>query len=84
MSEEAVELKELVGTLTRRETEVYELLGKGYKNPQIATILCITLSTVKAHVSSIFAKLKVDNRSKVAVIAAKIPDEPNNVLDVKK
>ncbi len=84
MSEEAVYLKELVRTLTKREMQVYELLGQGDKNPQIAKKLCITISTVKAHVSNIFAKLKVDNRSKVAAIAAKIPDEPPKVIELKK
>lgn len=62
---------ELVKLLTAREKQVFKLIGQGYTNPKIAIALFITIRTVKAHVSNIFAKLQVDNRSKVAVIAAK-------------
>lgn len=65
-------LEALVSSLTAREMQVFKFIGKGFSNPEIAKALCITLSTVKAHVSSIFGKLKVDNRSKAAVIATKI------------
>lgn len=65
-------LEALVASLTAREMQVFKFIGKGFSNPQIAKALCITLSTVKAHVSNIFVKLKVDNRSKAAVIATKI------------
>lgn len=65
-------LEALVASLTAREMQVFKFIGKGFSNPEISEALCITLSTVKAHVSSILAKLKVDNRSKAAVIATKI------------
>ncbi len=48
--------------LTPRETEVLKLLitGKAYK--QIAEQLCISLPTVKTHVSNIYSKTNVRNR----------------------
>ncbi len=49
--------------LTNRETEVLNLLSKGLANKQIAIALGISEHTVKFHVSSIYAKLYVTNRT---------------------
>jgi DNA-binding NarL/FixJ family response regulator len=51
------------GPLTEREVEVLALLAKGLANKQIATGLAISEHTVKFHVSSIFTKLNVTNRT---------------------
>ena len=51
------------GPLTERETEVLGLLSKGLANKQIAVALGISEHTVKFHVSSIYAKLNVTNRT---------------------
>ena len=48
--------------LTRRESEVLELLGLGLRNPQIADRLFVAPKTVEHHVSSILAKLEVPTR----------------------
>jgi DNA-binding CsgD family transcriptional regulator len=48
--------------LTRREREVLELLAGRRSNAEIAAALCISPKTVGCHVSSILAKLGVDNR----------------------
>ncbi|WP_378740955.1 response regulator [Nocardia brasiliensis] len=58
-----------VGTLTAREREVLTLLGSGLSNGQIARRLAVVEGTVKAHVSSILARLGVDNRAAAAVMA---------------
>ena len=49
-------------TLTPRELEVLNLVIKGYHNPKISEILCISEHTIKAHLSSIYEKLHVTNR----------------------
>lgn len=51
------------GPLTERESEVLDLLSKGLANKQIAVELGISEHTVKFHVSSIYAKLNVTNRT---------------------
>jgi DNA-binding NarL/FixJ family response regulator len=55
--------------LTLRERAVFERLGHGTPNKIIAHELNMSLSTVKAHVHSIIQKLKVKNRTEVAVAA---------------
>ena len=51
------------GPLTDRESEVIDLLAKGLANKQIAAALGISEHTVKFHVSSIYTKLNVTNRT---------------------
>lgn len=50
------------GGLTVRERQVARLLADGLSNKEIATRLCIELSTVKNHVHRILAKLEVHRR----------------------
>ncbi len=56
-----------VKSLTRREMEVLTLLAEGLSNDEIAARTFISERTVRAHVTNIFAKLKVDNRVKAAL-----------------
>jgi DNA-binding NarL/FixJ family response regulator len=49
-------------TLTRRETEILELMANGSSNEDIAAELCISKHTVKAHVHNIIDKFNVKNR----------------------
>lgn len=51
------------GPLTEREMEVFGLIAKGLANKQIAIALGISEHTVKFHVSSIYTKLNVTNRT---------------------
>jgi DNA-binding NarL/FixJ family response regulator len=51
------------GPLTDREAEVLGLLSRGLANKQIAAALGISEHTVKFHVSSIYTKLNVTNRT---------------------
>jgi DNA-binding NarL/FixJ family response regulator len=51
------------GPLTEREAEVLGLLSRGLANKQIAATLGISEHTVKFHVSSIYTKLNVTNRT---------------------
>ena len=57
--------------LTPRELEVLALLPKGKMSTQIATELFISEATVKTHLSSIYRKLSVANRSEAVAQAIK-------------
>jgi DNA-binding NarL/FixJ family response regulator len=55
--------------LTDREVEVLELVGAGLTNADIARRLQLSDKTVRNHVSSVFAKLQVNDRTQAAVRA---------------
>ncbi len=57
--------------LSEREKEVLKLLAKGMVNKDIAGALYISEKTVKNHISSIFRKLDVQDRTQAAVFAIK-------------
>ncbi|ANB61534.1 response regulator [Anoxybacteroides amylolyticum] len=61
----------LVEELTKREKEVLAEIAKGKSNKEIAATLMITEKTVKTHVSNIFAKLNVADRTQAALYAVK-------------
>jgi DNA-binding NarL/FixJ family response regulator len=58
--------------LTRRAAETLLWLAQGKTNPDIATILGITESTVKKHVQEIFEKLGVETRGAATVRALEL------------
>jgi two-component system, NarL family, nitrate/nitrite response regulator NarL len=58
----------LLSQLTQREREVAVEAAKGLSNKEIARILEITERTVKAHLASIFERLKVRDRLHLALI----------------
>ncbi|MCP3741677.1 response regulator transcription factor [Rossellomorea sp. BNER] len=61
----------MVHELTKREREVLVELSKGKSNKEIASSLYITEKTVKTHISNIFAKLEVSDRTQAALYAVK-------------
>lgn len=57
--------------LTRREYEVLTLIADGLNNKEIANSLFISEKTVKNHVSNIFKKIDVNDRTQAAIYAYK-------------
>lgn len=70
-------LKEKVSDLTRREMEVLKMIASGAFNKEIALTLNISERTVKNHVSNIFKKIGVSDRTQAAVFAIK-----NNIISI--
>ena len=58
-------------TLTPREREVLGHIAAGGSNREIARALHVSEKTVKAHVSSVLAKLGVQDRTQAAVLAVR-------------
>jgi DNA-binding NarL/FixJ family response regulator len=61
----------MVNPLTPREWEVLTELTKGKSNREIASALFVTEKTVKTHISNIFSKLEVQDRTQAALYAVK-------------
>jgi DNA-binding NarL/FixJ family response regulator len=55
--------------LTAREREILELVARGWSNQQIAAQLVLSIKTVRNHVSSVFTKIQVVDRSQAIVKA---------------
>jgi DNA-binding NarL/FixJ family response regulator len=60
-----------VDSLTSREREVLAELAQGRSNREIARALHVAEKTVKAHVSSVLAKLGVQDRTQAALLAVR-------------
>ncbi|GAA2351421.1 two-component system response regulator DevR [Saccharopolyspora halophila] len=58
--------------LTEREREVFELVGEGMTNREIAGRMFLAEKTVKNHVSQVLAKLAMRHRSEAAVLATEL------------
>lgn len=67
--------KDKVASLTNRELEVLVQVANGMFNKEIATNLNISERTVKNHISNIFKKIDVSDRTQAAVFAIK-----NNII----
>ncbi|MDH2425965.1 response regulator transcription factor [Sphaerisporangium sp. TRM90804] len=58
-----------LAVLNAREREVAVGVGEGRSNAQIGAVLHLSVPTVKTHVSSILAKLDLNNRVQIALLA---------------
>ncbi len=62
--------------LSPRETELLELLARGFAYKEIADSLSISMSTVNTHVHRIYQKLHVRSRGEAVALYAQIPHGP--------
>ncbi len=69
---EELELANRVASLTPQQYRVLCLVAEGWLNKQIAYDLDITEATVKAHMTNIFRKLQVSNRTQAVVLASRL------------
>ncbi len=75
--------QESPATLTRRESQVLQLIANGLSNQDIAAELGIVVKTVKVHVSNILKKLGVADRTQAAVYAIRmglVSDDPPSFM----
>ena len=70
--------KEKLKSLTKREVEILAQVASGMFNKEIANNLGISERTVKNHISNIFKKINVSDRTQAAVFAIK-----NDLISVK-
>lgn len=59
----------LTDKLTEREVDILRLIARGFSNADIAERLHLSEGTIRNHVSSIFSKLEVADRTQAAIIA---------------
>lgn len=59
-------------TLSERERGVLQLVSKGYRVPEIATLLAISPHTVSSHIKNIYGKLEVSSRGEAVYEASRL------------
>ncbi|MDN4502239.1 response regulator transcription factor [Alteromonadaceae bacterium BrNp21-10] len=68
MTDEDADFANKMAALTPQQYRVLYLLHEGFLNKQIAFELAITEATVKAHITAIFRKLGVNNRTQAVLL----------------
>ena len=57
--------------MTEKELFVLQAIARGYRSKEIAFDMGISERTVKAHLTNIYAKLKVDSRAEAVAVSIK-------------
>jgi DNA-binding NarL/FixJ family response regulator len=70
---------ERIASLTPQQLRVLTMIGEGLYNKQIASELSVTDATVRAHVTEIFRKLGVTNRTQAVIFFNRLKvDDPHH------
>jgi RNA polymerase sigma factor (sigma-70 family) len=72
--EERRQLVEAAAGLTGQEQRVFDLVGRGLTNREIASEMCLTEKTVKNYASKLLAKLGLSSRTKAAIVAGRLAE----------
>lgn len=67
--------------LTPQELRIFDLIGEGHSNRQIADELFLAEKTVKNYVSALFAKLGMTRRTEAAALAARVDERHRRRFD---
>jgi len=68
MVEPTVHQQDRLERLSRRETEVLQMVARGLTNGEIASALSVSVHAVKFHLASVYRKLEVANRTEAAAV----------------
>ena len=72
---------------TRREQEILRLVAEGHSNAKLAKMLWVTEQTVKFHLSNVYRKLGVSNRTEAArwaQVNELLPAAPQEMLNERR
>ncbi|MEF1226048.1 response regulator transcription factor, partial [Vibrio fortis] len=69
------DLAEKIATLTPQQYKVLGMLSDGLLNKQIAYELNVSEATIKAHMTAIFRKLDVKNRTQAVILLQQMETE---------
>jgi len=78
MGEAELAIQKKIDTLTPQQRRVLELIVAGKLNKEIAWLLDVTETTVKAHVSAILQKLEVYSRTQAVILANRVGFTPSD------
>ena len=67
--------------LTTQERKIFDLIGVGYSNRQIADELFLAEKTIKNHITNLLAKLGMSRRTEAAALAARIEERRRRRFD---
>jgi two-component system response regulator DevR len=71
----------MVASLTPQEHKIFDLIGEGYSNRQIAGELFLAEKTVKNYVSNLLAKLGMSRRTEAAAVAARLDERQRRMYE---
>ncbi len=68
----------VIRSLTPQELKIFELIGDGMSNRQIADEMFLAEKTVKNYASNLFSKLGISRRTQAAALAARVDERRRN------